>query len=90
MEELRREKDFFVKVLEDFEEQKAQHYNLLNSQPLRDQMRDLASWHRDIAQREKDLAILHDICVYAAHNQVIKRRYADMNAITLADPPRKP
>jgi sRNA-binding regulator protein Hfq len=86
LEAVRREKDFFVKVLEDFEQQKAEYPNLVNTQQIPGQIQIFDDWHRDIAQRERYLAMQHAINVFAAQNQVSKRRLADPNKIILASP----
>ncbi len=73
MESLRREKDLFVKVLEDFERQQAENGELINPRQVRKQRQDMARWHDDISRREKDLAVLHALNVCAAHNQIAKQ-----------------
>jgi hypothetical protein len=87
LEAVQKEKDLFVKVLEDFEQQKDEYRDFLNNSRLRPQMQDFEDWHQDISQREQELAIEHTINVFAAHNQVIKRRLADPNQIKFAGPP---
>ena len=91
LESLQREKDIFVKSLEDFEQQKNEYSVFLSYRQLYSQMQDFGNWHEDISQREQELAMEHAINVFIAHNQVIKRRLADPNQIKLAGPPpRKP
>jgi hypothetical protein len=91
LESVRKEKDFFVKMLEDFEEQKAEYGPLLNANHLRSQMQDFADWHRDISQQERQLEIQHALNVFAAHSQVAKRKAADPNQASLVSlPTRKP
>jgi hypothetical protein len=86
IESVRKEKDLFVNVLEDFEEQKAEYDPLLNANQLRSQMQDFADWHRDISQRERQLEMQHALNVFVAHSQVAKRRFADPNQTMLANP----
>ncbi|MBN2019908.1 MAG: hypothetical protein JW749_06755 [Sedimentisphaerales bacterium] len=83
---LSREKDFFIKTLEDFERQQAEYGSIINSHEFRRQKEDFAYWHRDIELRERELAMQHAINVFAAHNRVLKRKFADPNAISLANP----
>lgn len=91
LESVQREKDFFVKVLEDFEQQKDEYGVFLNYQQIHSQMQDFENWHQDISQREQELAIEHAINVFAAHNQVAKRRLTDPNQSNLAGlTPAKP
>ncbi|MCJ7728791.1 MAG: hypothetical protein MUO27_02775 [Sedimentisphaerales bacterium] len=91
LESVRREKDLFVKVLENFEEQKAEYAPFLDSQRLHSQMQDFADWHRDISQRERQLEVQHALNVFAAHSQVAKRKFADPNQASLVSlPTRKP
>ena len=91
LESVRREKEFFVKALEDFEQQEAAYSAFLDAHQLRSQMQDFADWHRDISLRERALEVQHNLDVLAAHNQVAKRRFADPNQTVLAGhPPRKP
>ena len=77
LEAVQREKDFFVKSLEDFERQKAEYGFLLDTGQLRSQMQDFTDWHRDIARRERTLEVQHALNVLAAHNQVAKLRAAN-------------
>jgi hypothetical protein len=74
LESLRKEKDFFVKSLEDFERQKYEYGYLLDVGRLRSQMQDFTEWHRDISKRERILEVQHSLNVLAAHSQVAKRR----------------
>ena len=84
LESVRKEKDLFVNVLEDFEQQKAEYGPLLNANQLPSQMEDFADWHRDISQRERQLEMLHALNVFAAHSQVAKRRLADANQTSVS------
>jgi hypothetical protein len=86
LESVRREKDFFVKALEDFEQQKTEYGLFLDPGRLGSQMQDFTGWHRDITQRERELEIQHAINVFAAHNQVAKRKSLDPNQTALASP----
>ena len=90
LEDLRMEKDIFVRLLDDFEKQKAEHIGILDANEIDKQTRVFAEWHRDIAQREKDLTIEHAMNVLAAHREILKRRAAERNEITLASPAGKP
>jgi hypothetical protein len=90
LEDLRMEKDIFVRLLDDFEKQKTEHAGILDANEIDKQTRVFAEWHRDIAQREKDLTIEHAMNVLAAHREVAKRRAAEPNEITLAGPAGKP
>ena len=84
---MQKEKDFFVKSLEDFEHQKAEYGRFLDNQQLRSQMQDFTEWHHDIAQRERTLEVQHALNVLAAHTQVVKRRAADQkNKVSIAAP----
>lgn len=74
LESVRKEKDFFVKSLEDFERQKDEYGYLLDAGRLRSQMRDFTKWHRDISRRERILEVQHSLNVLAAHSRVAKRR----------------
>ena len=74
LESLRKEKDFFVKSLEDFERQKDEFGCFLNPNELRSQMQDFTQWHKDISRRERLLETQHVLNVLAAHFQVTKRR----------------
>ena len=79
LEYLRMEKDVFARLLEDFERQKAERAGILDANELDKQTRAFAEWHRDIAQREKDLTIEHSMNVFAAHREILKRRAAEPN-----------
>jgi hypothetical protein len=79
LEDLRTEKDTFLRLLEDFEQQKAEHVGILDANEIAKQARTFAKWHRDIAQREKDLTIEHSMNVFAAHREILKRRAAEPN-----------
>jgi hypothetical protein len=83
LESVRREKDFFVKTMEDFEQQKTKYALFLTPGRLGGQMQDFAGWHRDIVQRERGLEAQHAINVFAAHNQVAIRKSLDPNQTTL-------
>jgi hypothetical protein len=84
LEDLRKEKDLFAKSLEDFERQKAEHSSILDANDIDKQTRAFAEWHRDIAQREKDITIEHSMNVFAAHRELVKRRAAEPNQAVLA------
>ena len=90
LEDLRMEKDIFIRLLEDFEQQKAENTGILDANEIDKQTRTFAEWHRDIAQREKDLTIEHTMNVLAAHREIAKRRAAKSNKITFAGPAGKP
>jgi uncharacterized NAD(P)/FAD-binding protein YdhS len=90
LEDLRMEKDIFVRLLDDFEKQKAEHAGILDANEIDKQTKVFTEWHRDIAQREKDLTIEHTMNILAAHREVAKRRAAKLNEITLASPAGKP
>jgi hypothetical protein len=83
LESVRREKDFFVKALEDFERQKTEYALFLTPGRIGGQMQDFAGWHRDIVLRERGLEAQHAINVFAAHNQVAIRKSLDPNQPTL-------
>ena len=84
LEDLRREKDLFAKSLENFERQKAEHIGVLDANEIDKQARAFAEWHRDIAQREKDITIEHSMNVFAAHREILKRRATEPNQAVLA------
>ncbi|MGA2322558.1 MAG: hypothetical protein ABSG22_01775 [Sedimentisphaerales bacterium] len=84
LEDLRKEKDLFVKSLENFERQKAEHSSVLDANEIDKQTRAFAEWHRDIAQREKDITIEHSMNVFAAHREIAKRRATEPNQAVLA------
>ncbi|MGB7581882.1 MAG: hypothetical protein WBL85_05485 [Sedimentisphaerales bacterium] len=90
LEDLRMEKDIFVRLLDDFEKQKAERIGILDANEIDKQTKVFAEWHRDIAQREKDLTIEDTMNVLAAHREILKRRAAERNEITLASPAGKP
>ncbi len=91
LEDLRMEKDIFVRLLDDFEKQKAENTGILDANEIDEQTRAFAEWHRDIAQREKDLTIEHAMNVLAAHREVAKRRTAEPNqAVVSIVPLAKP
>lgn len=77
LEYLRAEKDVFAKLLDDFEQQKAEHGSILDTNEIDKQAMVFAKWHRDIAQREKDISIEHSMNILAAHREVLKRRAAN-------------
>jgi HD-GYP domain-containing protein (c-di-GMP phosphodiesterase class II) len=79
LEDLRKEKDLFVKSLENFERQKAEHVGVLDANDIDKQTKFFAEWHRDIAQREKDITIEHSMNVSAAHREIAKRRATEPN-----------
>ncbi len=79
LEELQMEKDIFVRLLDDFEQQKSEDTGILDDIEIAKQTRAFAEWHRDIAQREKDLTIEHSMNVSAAHREIAKRRTAKSN-----------
>jgi hypothetical protein len=79
LEDLRTEKDIFARLLDNFEQQKAEHVGILDANEIDKQTRAFAEWHRDIAQREKDLTIEHSMNVSAAHREIAKRRTAKSN-----------
>ncbi len=86
LESISREKDFFVKVLNDFEEQGAQYTALLGHEQITEQMEELEAWHADITERERLIAAEHAVNVFAAHNQVARRDLFDPNRVVLASP----
>jgi hypothetical protein len=87
LEDLRREKDFFAKSLEDFEQQKAECGDFMDANEIARQTRAFARWHWDIAQREKDLTIEHSMNVFAAHREILKRRATEPNQAALSTLP---
>jgi uncharacterized protein HemY len=88
LEDLRAEKEIFTSLLADFEQQKAE--NALDTEAVDKQIKAFAEWHRDISQREKDLNIEYSMNVSAAHREILKRKEAEANEITLASPVKKP
>lgn len=87
LEYLRKEKDLFAKSLGDFERQKTECGDLLDVFKMAEQTRAFAEWHRDIAQREKDLTIEHSMNVLAAHREILKRKAAEPNQAALSTLP---
>jgi hypothetical protein len=85
LDDLRNEKDLFAKSIEDFERQKTECSDLLDAFEIAEQTRAFAEWHRDIAQREKDLNIEHSMNVAAAHREILKRKGIEANEITLVE-----
>ena len=79
LEDLRMEKDIFVRLLDDFERQKTAHGSTLDANEFDKQTRAFAEWHSNITQREKDLNIEHSMNVFAAHREILKRRAAEPN-----------
>jgi hypothetical protein len=79
LENLQKEKDLFAKTLEDFEQQKAEYNDILGTGKANKITRAYAQWHRDITQREKDLAIEHAMNVSAAHREILKRKAEEQN-----------
>ncbi len=77
LEDLRMEKDIFARLLEDFEQQKAERVGILDANDIDKQAKAFADWHLDIAQREKDLTIEHSMNVFAAHREILKRGAAE-------------
>jgi predicted nuclease of restriction endonuclease-like RecB superfamily len=84
LESVRREKDFLVKTLEDFEQQKAQYGYLLDTGQLNSQMQDFAEWHRDISWRERNLEVQHVLNILSAQVQVARHKTTDLKQ-TAAD-----
>ena len=79
LEDLRMEKDIFAMLLDDFEQQKTAHGSTLDANKIDKQAMSFAEWHRDIAQREKDISIEHSLNVFAAHREIFKRKAAEPN-----------
>jgi len=73
LEDLRKEKDLFVKLLDDFERQKRDGSTFLSFIEIIQQDQTFTEWHMDITQREKDLSIEHAMNVLAAHREIQKR-----------------
>jgi hypothetical protein len=91
LDDLQKEKDFFTKSLEDFERQKDECGDLMDASEIARQTKAFAEWHRDIAQREKDLNIEHSMNIYAAHREILKRKATEPNQTASYTPPyRKP
>ncbi|MFH1370098.1 MAG: hypothetical protein ABII09_02255 [Planctomycetota bacterium] len=91
LESVQKEKDFFVKSLEEFELQKTEYGRFLDTRQLHSQMQDFTEWHHDISQRERNLEVQHVLNVLAAHTQVVRRRTAEPNLTeTVIAAPVKP
>jgi hypothetical protein len=90
LDDLRMEKDIFVRLLDDFERQKAECGDLFDAIGIARETEAFAEWHRDITQREKDLTIEYSMNVLAAHRELAKRKNAKLNEFTLASPAGKP
>ena len=88
LDNVRKEKDFFIEVLEDFEQQKNEYRNLLNPIAIQIQMKRFTEWHNDISQRERKLEVQHALNVLAAHTQVARRkRYSrSLNEMSIYSP----
>jgi hypothetical protein len=80
LDSISKEKDFYVKVLEDFEKQKTEYGDLLNSRQMHEEMQNLSDWHRDIARREKEISFQHALNINDAQTQAAKK-YPDQNEI---------
>lgn len=78
LDSIRREKDLYVKVLEDFEKQKNEYGLLLDSHKVNEQMQQLADWHHDITLREREISFHHDLNVYDAQTQA-ERKYQNVS-----------
>ena len=78
LDSIGREKDLYVKVLDDMESQQSEFGYLFNSQQMFYEMRILSDWHYDIAQRERAISFEHALNIYDAHIQAMKK-YADSN-----------
>lgn len=88
LDAVQEEKDFFVKVLEDFEIQKSEYGNLLGPVRLHGQMRDFKQWHHDISRRERDIEVQYNLNVLAAHSQIARRSITnfDKNEVAVINP----
>ena len=86
LDAIRKEKDLFVKALESFEQQKNTYGYLMNINGIQKQMQRFSDWHKDISSRERKLEVRHSLNVFAAHNQVIKRKMTNPNYIEPAIP----
>jgi len=84
LEDLRKEKEFFSKSLADFERQEAEYGAFMDPNKIDREERAFAKWHRDIAQREKDLNIEHSTNVLAAHREILKRKTEGKNPTALS------
>jgi hypothetical protein len=82
LEAISKEKDLYVKVLDDFEKQKSEYGYLFNSQQISDEMQNLSDWHYDISRREKVISFQHDLNIYDAHIQA-EKKHTDSNDIPL-------
>lgn len=78
LDSISKEKDLYVKVLDDFEKQKDEYGYMLNSHKINEQMQQLADWHRNITLREKEITFEHDLNVYDAQTQAA-RKQRDLN-----------
>jgi hypothetical protein len=82
LDSIRKEKDLFVKSLEDFEQQQSDYPRFWNANRIQLQYQHFAVWHKDIAIRERNLEVQHALNTLAAHNQVMKRKMNDPNLTT--------
>jgi Skp family chaperone for outer membrane proteins len=89
LEDLQKEKDLFAKSLKDFEQQKTERSSVLDANDINKQAKAFAEWHRDIAQREKDLNIEHSMNIYAAHREILKRKAAEPNQAVFSTLPNR-
>jgi len=85
LDSLQKEKDLFVKALEDFERQKAEYGRLLNPDILSIQNQFFTDWHRDITLRERDLEFKHALNVFTAHSEAMKHKSPEPNHIPFAE-----
>jgi hypothetical protein len=85
LEAIRKEKDLFVKSLEDFEQQRVEYAQFWEANQIQSQLQNFTDWHRDITLRERNLEVRHALNVLAAHNQVMKRKKSDPNQ-TVSNP----
>lgn len=74
-----KEKDLFIKSLDDFEQQQSDYARLWDTNQIFSQMQRFADWHKDIAIRERNLEIRHALNILAAHQQVMKHKLTDPN-----------
>jgi hypothetical protein len=86
LDAISKEKDLFIQALESFEQQKNKYGYLMDINGIQKQMQQFADWHKDITSRETNLEVRHSLNVFAAHNQVIKRKMTDPNPIEQAIP----
>jgi len=77
LEQVRREKDFFVEVYNDFEQQTGEFGCFLNEQQSAEQAQDLYHWREQIVDTEQTLTQQHAINVYLAHRAVTQQSSAD-------------